>query len=80
METNDAYEAGGRGRNDAVVEALVAPGEGSFVDALLALADEAAGTGLAEGGQQVLSNALQAALARKIRATLARENEGRDAA
>lgn len=79
METNDAYEAG-RVRNDAVVEALMTPGEGSFVDALLALADEAAGTGAAEDGQQVLTNALQAALARKIRTILAHANETRDAA
>lgn len=79
MGTIDAYEAG-RAGNDALVEALVAPGEGSFVDALLALADEAAGTGPAQSGQQVLTNALQAALARKIRTALARETDTSDAA
>lgn len=74
MGTIETYEAGRTG-NDPLVEALVAPGEGSFVDALLALADEAAGAGTAESGQQVLTNALQAALARKIRTALARETD-----
>lgn len=61
-------------RDDAVVEALLSPRESSFVDALLTLGDEAAkGDGAAPG-------AFQAALARRMRATIERDGASRHAA
>lgn len=79
MEPNDAHDTI-EPRGDAVVEALVAPGEGSFVDALLALADEAANGNEPGSGGLALSGGFQAALARKMRAVIASDNGARDAA
>lgn len=80
MDTIDSYGTGRTMRGDALVEALVAPGQGSFVDALLALADETGGDSPADDAQRVLSNALQAALARKMRAIISQDGASRDAA
>lgn len=62
--------------DDAVVEALLAPSESSFLDALLVLADEAANA----NGPDTTGRAFQAALARKIRDALAADHRGREAA
>ena len=61
-------------RDDAVVEALLSPRESSFVDALLTLGDEAA------NGNGVALSAFQAALARKMRATIEEDGAPRHAA
>jgi hypothetical protein len=79
MESSEAHSAG-NGREDALVEALVAPG-GSFVDALLALADEAANGNEPDRVRRAMSGGFQAALAHKMRATIAgRDSATRDAA
>ena len=78
MERNHAYRTDRRG--DAVIEALLAPGEGSFVDALLALADEAAGGDEPHGAHRALHGGFQAALARRMRAAIGQETGARDAA
>ena len=67
-------------RDDAVVEALIAPGEGSFVDALLALGDEVANNNGAEPARRALSGGFQAALARRMREAIAQEGASKDAA
>ena len=79
MERNDAHIAGDS-RNDAVIEVLLAPGRGSFVDALLALADEAANGNEPDGAQRALHGGFQAALARRMRAAIAQEGGVADAA
>ena len=70
MERDETYS------RDVVIEALLAPGKGSFVDALLALADEAADHDRPGAAQQALLGGFQAALARRMRAAIAQENEG----
>ena len=70
MDTSDSDSTGKTVRGDALVEALVAPGQSSFIDALLALADEAGSDGGDEIGRRVLNSGLQAALARKMRAII----------
>lgn len=79
MERNHAHGTGEGGR-DAVIEALLAPAGGSFVDALLALADEAADGTRPDSGRQALHGGFQAALARRMRAAITRESGLRDAA
>lgn len=64
-------------RDNAVADALLAPGEGSFVDALLALADEAAN---GNGPQRAISNGFQAALAQRMRRSIRGESERQSAA
>lgn len=79
MERTEAHSTG-NGREDALVEALVAPG-GSFVDALLALADEAANGNEPDRVWRAMSGGFQAALAHKMRVTIAgRDSATRDAA
>ncbi|TYR30304.1 hypothetical protein FY036_20715 [Mesorhizobium microcysteis] len=63
-------------RDDAVVEALLAPSESSFLDALLVLADEAANA----EGPDTTGRAFQAALARKMRDALGADHRGQEAA
>lgn len=79
MERTEAHSTDETGE-DALVEALVAPG-GSFVDALLALADEAANGNEPDSARRAMSGGFQAALAHKMRVTIARQEHGsRDAA
>ena len=79
MERSDSCRAGDS-RNDAVIEVLLAPGQGSFVDALLALADEAATGQEPAGAQNALHGGLQAAVARRMRAAMAHRGGAADAA
>ncbi|MEO3384677.1 hypothetical protein [Mesorhizobium sp. CAU 1741] len=67
-------------RDDAIVEALLAPGEGSFVDALLTLADESARHDGPADARHALSGGFQAALARRMREVIAKDDASRDAA
>lgn len=71
MEHINTYRA--QEPRDAVIEALLTPGQGSFVDALLALADEAAERERPDTAQQALLGGFQAALAHRMRAVIARE-------
>jgi hypothetical protein len=66
-------------RDDAVVEALLAPGESSFVDALLALADDVANTDVQDRASRAIGNGFQTALARRMRAAMAEEGAQRRA-
>jgi hypothetical protein len=58
--------------DDAVVEVLLAPRQGSFVDALLTLADEAANNDAKEPAYAAMSGGFQAALARRMRGEMAK--------
>jgi hypothetical protein len=60
--------------DEALIRALIAPGDGSIVDALMALPQLRADA----GASPVLGDALQAALARKLKARLEREAQDRD--
>lgn len=77
MERDDTDRTDRRG--DAVIEVLLTPGKGSFVDALLALADEAADDE-ADVARRALHDGFQAALARRMRAAIGQEGGVRDAA
>lgn len=66
--------------DDAVVEALLAPGKGSFVDALLALADEVANSNGTKPSHHALTGGFQAALARRMRTVIHHEDSARSAA
>ena len=79
MERNQAHRAG-ESRPDAVIEALLTPGESSFVDALLALADEVANGNEPSQAQRALNGGFQAALARRMRETILQDGSTRDAA
>ena len=61
-----------RAVDDAVVEVLIAPRQGSFVDALLALADEAANNNEREPAFRAMSGGFQAALARRMRGEMSK--------
>lgn len=80
MERNQANSAP-EAKPDVVIDALLAPGEGSFVDALLALADEAANGNAPDKAQRALNGGFQAALARRMREAIGHEGSSdRDAA
>lgn len=77
----ESYDANRKlGRRDAVIEALLAPGDSSFVDALLALADDAANHKEPGGAEDALIGGLQAALARRMRAVIKQDDTSRRAA
>lgn len=60
-------------RWDALVEVLLTPRDGSFVDALLALADDA-DRNIPGSAERALIGGFQAALARRMRGYMAANN------
>lgn len=83
MERNHEHRGAdplGDPRGDAVIEALLAPERGSFVDALLALADEVTPGETPGDALRALNGGLQAALARRMRSAISQDNDRRDAA
>jgi hypothetical protein len=79
MEPNDLHFKI-QTRDDAVVEALLSPGDSSFVDALLMLADDVANTDGQDRASRAIGNGFQTALARRMRTVMAREGASRRAA
>ena len=78
MEPNDLHLTK-TACHDAVVEALLAPGESSFVDALLALADDVANNDRQDRASRAIGNGFQTALARRMRAAMNEEGARRRA-
>ncbi len=79
MERNDLHFTI-QSRDDAVVEALLAPGESSFVDALLALADDVANSDRQDRASRAIGNGFQTALAHRMREAMTQEGAARRAA
>lgn len=79
MERTEPHSSN-RDRDDAVVEVLLAPGQGSFVDALLALADDVANSNGPDQAGRAISSGFQAAVAQRMRRSIRGEGGQRSAA
>lgn len=70
MEQN--IDKAGDSRSEAIIEVLLAPAQGSFVDALLALGNDTRDERRPGDARRALHGGLQAAVARRMRAELGR--------